>query len=1082
MPPRYRFGPVEIRPAERLVEIHGSPAVVGARAFDLLLALIERRDRVVGKSELLDLVWPNLVVEENNLQVQVSALRKLLGAGAISTVAGRGYRFTGVLEEAAEARVEATQALAAVPRVQEEPARFDRLVLLYSDIVDSTRLLDSAGEQAMSAAWAEHDRVSRELLRRCSGREIGRSDGLLAQFGDVADAADFALAYHRALVGLTPPFQARVGIHAGPGSLRENNAADREQGATPFEVDGAALPIAARIMSAAIGGQTLLSADAAHLLPHGRRRLQSHGFWRLKGVPEPIELCEIGDATSPFVPPPDSLKVHRVVRARGLWLPLGELKTSLPHERDDFVGREAALQAMSHRFEAGARMVSVLGTGGTGKTRLAIRFGWIWLGEFPGGVWFCDLSHAQNVDGIVQAVAQGLQLPLGQGDAVAQIASALAGREGCLVILDNFEQLTRHAEGTLGQWLNQAPDARFIVTTRELLGLPGEEVLALKPLKHQEGIDLFIKRAESVRPGFEAGTADRETIGRLVDLVDGLPLAIELAAARTVAMSAAMLLQKMSDRFRVLSGRSGRHDRQSTLRKTFDWSWDLLSDVDKSALAQLSVFEGGFTLEGAEAVLDLGSADEAPWAMDVVQSLVEKSLVGTPSDERFSLLGTVQEYAREHLASNGRFPRSGAAFDAATQARHFRFFAALDTRAAVSKRCIEIDNLGAACQRAAAQGDTDSALRVLVNTWEAMKLCRPLRSGVELAAVVAAMPGLQAEQRAVADWVAGSALHAIGHSAPALERLEAGLAASRLGTDVELQSCLCCALGEWHSTSGHGDAARACLDEALRLAKASGKESLQIRALNNLGALAYEQARFDDARRHYESALALARAQGDLHWQGGLLGNLGGLLHSQGQPDSARRYYEQALEHSRQTGDRRWEGNNLCNLGLVHHDQGRYEEARVQFEAALVAARELGHPRLEGTVLCNLGLVFEAEGVLPEALTCLELAVTSAQQLGDRRTEGHFRAYLGRLYFKLGREDESRACLEAGENQLTAAGETALLALILCSRVLLESGLGKRSLARSLLERARTLSQQVDANPGSELSKALGLCAKAVTG
>ena len=307
------------------------------------------------------------------------------------------------------------------------------------------------------------------------------------------------------------------------------------------------------------------------------------------------------------------------MRQGELWLPVREIRHSLPAERDAFVGRAEALAELSRQIQSGARLVSVLGIGGTGKTRLVTRYGRSWLGEFPGGVWFCDLAPARSLDGIVSAVAQGLDVPLGRDDPVVQLGHAIAGRGPCLVILDNFEQVARHAAQTLGHWLDRADQARFVVTTREVLGLAGEEVLALPPLPPADGAALFVQRAEAAKPDFQPNAEDQAAIAPLVALLDGLPLAIELAAARVRVMPPRMLLARMSERFKLLASKGGRLDRQSTLRAAFDWSWDLLPTAEKAALAQLSVFEGGFTLEAAEGVLDLSGYDDAPWTVDVVQ-------------------------------------------------------------------------------------------------------------------------------------------------------------------------------------------------------------------------------------------------------------------------------------------------------------------------------------------------------------------------------------------------------------------------------------------------------------------------------
>ena len=359
-------------------------------------------------------------------------------------------------------------------------------------------------------------------------------------------------------------------------------------------------------MATALGGQTLLTADARDALGATPLRVQSHGFWRLKGVHDPMELFEVGDTQAPFTPPPDEDKAYRVVRIDGLWQPLREVRHNLAPERDAFIGRSAELQSLALQLQSGSRLVCLLGPGGTGKTRLARRYALAWLGEWPGGVYFCDLSEAHSLEGIHFAVALALGVPLGKDDPAVQLGHAIAGRGRCLVILDNFEQVQQHATATVGRWLDRAGEATFVVTSRERLHLEGEQVLAVEPLRlDSEAIELFAVRARAQRPGFELDEGTRHAVAEVVRLLDGLPLAIELAAARVRVLSPAQIVERLKDRFVLLAGATGAAARQATLRAAIDWSWELLTPWEQTALAQCSVFEGGFTLEAAELVLDL---------------------------------------------------------------------------------------------------------------------------------------------------------------------------------------------------------------------------------------------------------------------------------------------------------------------------------------------------------------------------------------------------------------------------------------------------------------------------------------------
>ena len=924
-------------------------------------------------------------------------------------------------------------------------------VLLQSDIVDSTALAERLGDAAAAAVWQHHDRQARALLLEWRGREIDKSDGFLLLFETVTDAVGWALAYHRALRGMQPSLAARVGVHRGPLTLRETPADDVARGAKALEVDGLAKPVTARLMSLALGGQTLLSAEArAALAGDAPWRLLSHGHWRLKGVVEPVELFEVGDeGQAPFAPPPDAPKAWRVVREDGGWVSVARLQHKLPAERDHFVGRGVVLQELADRFDQGARLVSVLGIGGTGKTRLSLRYARGWLGAFPGGAWFCDLSQARSLDDIAHAVANALDVPLSKSDPVQQLGAAIADRGPCLVILDNFEQVARLAESTVGRWLESAEEARFLVTTREVLGIVGEHAMALDPLPVAEGVTLFDLRAQACKT-YRPTDADRRALPALIALLDGLPLAIELAAPRVRVMPPRVLLERMSERFKLLAVSGCRQDRQATLRATLDWSWDLLGAAERSALAQISVFQGGFTLDLAESVIDLADCEQAPWIGDLLQWLVEKSLVRQVSDQRFDLLISVQTYAAEQLCS-GDPARQGLAWR-----RHWQAFAEFSEEAVTDERRADLDNLVLACRRAAADGDAEAAVRLLVLAGAALGINGPGNTAVELATEVSRMAGLSAGQRAAACRVAGNAHGLMGHMAQARDELDRGLAFAEAASDDALSVRLHCAIADVLCRTGQTHPARGHLEQALAMARHLGDRKLEYMALNGLGTLCLEAAQLDTARDLLDEALDIARQLGHRRWQGGLLGNLGIVAHFAGQAESADALYRQALALSHEVGDRLWSANTLCNLGLLCHERGQHADAEAQFEIALQAARDLGSARLESSVLCNLGLAMLAQSRPADARGRLESACAIAQRLGDGKLLGQCRRQLGRTLWALGSLDQAQDALRQAVDLDEAAGERAEAALARCDLAGVHADRGELDEASRLMALART--------------------------
>jgi len=985
--------------------------------------------------------------------------------------------------------------------------------LLLTDVVDSTKLSLRVGDVEMARLWAAHDRAARDLLPVWHGREIDKTDGMLLLFDVASDAVGYALAYQHALNQLVPPLNARAGLHVGSVTLRENSSADVALGAKPIEVEGVAKATAARVMSVALGGQILLSADARQCIDADGLRLQSHGHWRLKGLDEPIELFEACDEHAPFFPPPDSEKAYRVVRQDEFWLPVREIRHSLPAEGDAFVGRVDALAELARQIRSGARLVSVLGIGGTGKTRLVMRYGRSWLGEFPGGVWFCDLASARSVDGIASAVAQGLDVPLGRDDPVVQLGHAIAGRGPCLVILDNFEQVARHATQTLGQWLARADQASFVVTTREVLGLAGEMVLALPPLAPAEGGALFLQRAMAAKPDFQPNVEDQAAIAQLVVLLDGLPLAIELAAARVRVMAPRMLLARIGERFKLLASKGGRLDRQSTLRAAFDWSWDLLPPPEKAALAQLSVFEGGFTLEAAEAVIDLSDCDDAPWTVDALQALVDKSFVRSRGDGRVDLLVSVQVYAAEHLQTEGRYAGSGPQALAAAELRHVAWYASLGEIRAVEGRCADLDNLVTACRRAVTLGDGNLAAGALDGACAALDLRGPFQTGVELAESVCGMPGLGDRAAAHAQSALAHSLVGCGRSGAAHALYDRALECARAAGDRYCEAAVTIRLGSLHLEQGRMDEARAQHIAAMKMARELGERRLECQAMTALGSVDLNEGRIDEALQHYQRADAMARELGDLQLECAAILSLGNVYSQEGRPDQALLHYERALAMARETGSRRMqgnllgnianehgslghmeqararfeealaiardigyrqlEGNTLCNLGMQHLVQGRLEDASTASQAALVLARELGHVRLECIVLCNLGIVLERLGRPDEALSQFEAAVRIAHNLGDPHSEGQFLGYLGLLHARQGRHDDARHRLDSGEALLRSASDALGLGILLTSRAEAHHLAGDAAAAAASLAAAATIAAEIVAGPASEIGLAL---------
>jgi predicted ATPase/Tfp pilus assembly protein PilF len=606
------------------------------------------------------------------------------------------------------------------------------------------------------------------------------------------------------------------------------------------------------------------------------------------------------------------------------------------------------------------------------------------------------------------------------------------------VILDNFEQVTRLAHDTLGHWLDRARDAQFLVTTREILGLPGEHARPLSPLSPDEGVDLFVARAAAAGGAFSLDAAERPLVEKLVRLLDGLPLAIELAAARVRVLPVRQIHARMSDRFRLLAASAGRVDRQATLRAAIDWSWDLLSPWEKAGLAQCSAFEGGFGLEAAEAVLDLSAWPDAPWAMDVVHSLVDKSLVRRSTDDRFGLLVSIHEYAAEKLRTPGSYPGSGPEAELAAWVRHGDHLATLGTDAAIaalsSHRGVErlhalvpeLDNLAVACRRALLRGDGEAAVALLRAAWEAWELQGPYLAGLELAEGVLALPSLDARQIAHARRVAGRAAFMMGRTAAAEEHL------------------------------------RIALRDFQKIGDAAGETFVR----HDIAFLLMADARLDDSKQMVEEGIAVARGTADL-WARALR-TLGQVLWYQGDLDGAAACSDEALILARQVGDKRTEAQALNSQGAVRCVRGRFAEAAVHWEQAVAVAREVGNRSGECISLGNLGEAELGLGRLEEARAHTEAALALAREIGARRNEGWFLGNLAQLDHRVGRLDEARDVFARGDRILRETNFRYLLSIQLAHRAELELDAGDLEAAGAALAEAEVLVAEMNAGPRSE--------------
>jgi predicted ATPase/class 3 adenylate cyclase/Tfp pilus assembly protein PilF len=1003
----------------------------------------------------------------------------------------------------------------------------ETLTLLLTDLVDSTELARALGDAEAAQLSARHDRVARDLLAAHGGREIDKSDGFLHIFSDAEAAVAYALAYHAALRALSAelgrPLRARAGLHTGEVMLIENRADDVARGAKPVEVEGIAKATAARVMTLAIGGQTLLTAATAAACPPGLH-LVSHGHYRMKGLPEPMELLEAVAADgAPARPPPDSPKVHRVVQTDGGWRPAREVPHNLGPERASFFGRAGELRAVAEAFGDGAPVVSLVGPGGSGKTETALQYARSWLGDWPGGAWFCELSECRDEAEALGALGRALGVPLEQGDPVGTLAEALCHRGRTLVLLDNVEQIIDVTAALVSTLSGRAPAVGWLVTSRQRLDLRGERVVPNDPLPVPEplaplsvlslspAVALFTARAQAVLPSFRLDASTAPDVARLVGLLDGLPLAIELAAARVRVLPPRRILERMSRRFELLRDQRARGAaRQSTLKGALDWSWDLLSPPERAAFAQCAVFEGGFSLEAAEVVLELGPWPDAPPAVDLIESLVDKSLVravaAADGERRFSLFRSFTDYAAEKLddpeavADPDGAPATGPEARADAEARHALHFSrwgqpaslrALrgpDQRAQRRELQAELDNVVAAARRAAARGEGATAAEAALGALALLSATGPLSLAQTVAE--AALEGLAAEGGAKGGELAlrvraqlGAVLARAGRGDEAEELLAAVSDDAKAQRKPALAAQAGVARGAALLQRGQHEAAEALLREALQLAEQARDKQAQADALTELAhAIGIRGGRFAEAEAALQRALREQRAAGDLSGEALTRSYQGALAGIQGDFPAALGAYQRARDLARELGDRRTEG--LCEgmLGNISALTGEADAADAAFRRAVDLASSIGDLAHEALHIGNYAQLLQRQGEAEAAAGWLRRAIDIAERTGDPVAEGHALATLGALEADAGDLRAARATLTRGLARLSEAGDPVERAKVLCRLGQVELARSDAAAAAANLAAARALADGLQLGEDAELVKQIDALAAALAG
>ncbi len=674
------------------------------------------------------------------------------------------------------------------------------------------------------------------------------------------------------------------------------------------------------------------------------------------------------------------------------------------HAAGTFVGRSSELERLARLLDEGKRLITIWGVGGIGKSRLAQEFAL----SSSRRSWTIDVSEAAGAEGLTMALARSLGVPVGSAraskDIISQLGRSIASRGDALIVLDGFDHLVEAGSQALRHFLDAAPEAQFVVTSRERLRFAEEATFELTPmslpsagagLEGSDAASLFLARVEE-NTGRPAKAADAQQLASLLRELEGIPLAIELAAARMEVLGVQGLLDRLPARLQLLSrGARGKPSRHATMRAAIAWSWDLLSADERQALTAASIFQGGFTLDAAERVLD---TEPAANRIELVEALRDKSLLFVRNDPddgppRFALFETVREFAMEKLLEERRAAVMLARHDGhyletgTSWARRIEESGDVHATALLAR---EVDNLLEVHRRALAtdpltEDDATRAAVALLAVEPVLSLRAPSSERALLwdETLAAAEPCVSPEllRRVVA--ARGRASLAAGDLDGAQESLERAISWARTAGDSRLLAPALLDLGIVHRTRRDVDATRAAYSEALEVAGAEGLPRSEARALGNLGTLLHDERHFDAARAHYERSMARAAHIGDARIEGIMLGNVGVLEQEEGRKTQARGAYERALRLLSQSGDRRLVAITQGNLGMLSAELGDLEEARSLLEQGLEALREIGDMLSEGLARVRLAAVLLLQGERSAGVEQLGLARLSFSRLDD---------------------------------------------------------------------------------------------------
>jgi predicted ATPase/class 3 adenylate cyclase len=903
--------------------------------------------------------------------------------------------------------------------------------LLFSDIGGSTQLVQRLGENYIRVL-EEHQRILRNAFAKSNGYEVNaHGDSFFAVFLRAVDAISAAIEAQHALAQEqwteSVRLQVRMGIHTGEPMLVDQDYV------------GVDLHRAARICAAAYPGQVLLSNETRVIVERnlpGDVHLRDLGKYRLKDLNEIEHLYQlvIPGLPSDF-PPLRSVEIT---------------PNNLPLLLTSFIGREREINDIKHLL-GNARLVTLTGAGGTGKTRLAIQVAKQIGDRYPDGIWLVDFAALPEASLILQAIASVLGVREEPNRSLMQTLSDYLRSKNLLVLLDNCEHLISACAQIADTLLQSCPQLHILATSREAFDIPGENQyyvptlslplndaeLSSEDLNQSEAVRVFLDRAISVRPSFKLTKANAGAIAQICRRLDGIPLALELAAARAKGLSVAQIAARLDDRFNLLStGNRTALPRHQTLRATIDWSYNLLSEKERLLLSRLSVFAGGWTVESATEVCLIVQLEERD-VLNLLLNLSDKSLVIVEEQEgetRYRFLETIREYALEKLSESGE--------ERLVRNRHLDFFINLAEEAERKYRTkdqlfwfslmeSERVNFRAALDYVLHANQPETALRLAGTAFWLWFFRGPWSEGrIWIEAALAQAADLRTSAKAKVLMALGLFQFTQSDHFSADQTLEESLSIWR---ELENQWWSAFVLGFMGLTIRAQDreAASRFFEESLRLAKETNEKWILAFALWNIGENQLYLKNLSEAQELLDQCLELGQALGDRMLQNEALRALGEI-------SEAKQEYARAVDLYKESLAIVHELRDITNIAVLYFNVGRAlqlagdnETAASYFKDALLQSEQLGKKSGVLRALAGLGVVAAANGQAERAVTLLIasqlLFAKSGSSFPPNQSAGQWLTHhLESARAQLGEEQFARVLAEAQTLTLNQAMKYAL--------------------------------------------------------